>query len=78
VFVAAAAAGDGHRAAAQLGSLLCNLVDAAGSSALLWGALGAQANHVTWRLVGAHPAADASPTPLLASEALVCCSGEGY
>ena len=46
--------------------------DAAGSSALLWGALGAQAYHVTWRLVGALPAADASPTPLLASEALVC------
>jgi len=45
---------------------------AGGSSALLWGALGAQAYHVTWRLVGALPAADASPTPLLASEALVC------
>jgi hypothetical protein len=45
---------------------------AGGSSALLWGALGAQAYRVTWRLVGAFPAADASPTPLLASEALVC------
>ena len=51
--------------------------DAAGSSALLWGALGAQAYNVTWRLVGALPAADASPTPLLASEALLLLASRG-